>query len=341
MDGPADGTSTGPSEGLTLRGSPPPRAAAARAAIGLALAHADVSALDCLHLAPGRGFSSPGPPSTTTQGFPHGPRRRSNRYHPRVRGVQASQLPDQQEQAQQPRPGHACASTAAGVASTPAIGRRASAGAPLWPVTVNAQSSAAIAALQRGPPAVPRGRRRPSTRRAQRPGPAGQPVRADLPGALDHASGDVDEFDAALVRGAGGVPAEADTRLGGPEHALGARNRDEAEPRATSARTSSRSSPAAVGGQAARGPGGTTAAAAAMAAAAASVPSRRPARPCGAAIARSASCAPAGPSCSACSGPTAARSPRRRPSCSASSRSPASTSALADYVAKEIVEFIL
>jgi preprotein translocase subunit SecE len=34
-----------------------------------------------------------------------------------------------------------------------------------------------------------------------------RPVRADLPGALDHA-GDVDEFDAALVRGAGGVPAE-------------------------------------------------------------------------------------------------------------------------------------
>lgn len=30
-------------------------------------------------------------------------------------------------------------------------------------------------------------------------------VRSDLPGALDH-SGDVDEFDAALVRGAGGVP---------------------------------------------------------------------------------------------------------------------------------------
>lgn len=33
--------------------------------------------------------------------------------------------------------------------------------------------------------------------------------RADLPGALEH-TGDVDEFDAALVRGAGGVPVEAD-----------------------------------------------------------------------------------------------------------------------------------
>jgi len=38
-----------------------------------------------------------------------------------------------------------------------------------------------------------------------------QPRRADVPGALDHASGEVDEFDAALVRGAGGVPAARDT----------------------------------------------------------------------------------------------------------------------------------
>jgi preprotein translocase subunit SecE len=34
--------------------------------------------------------------------------------------------------------------------------------------------------------------------------------RADLPGALDHASAEVDEFDAAIVRGAGGVPAPLD-----------------------------------------------------------------------------------------------------------------------------------
>ena len=33
------------------------------------------------------------------------------------------------------------------------------------------------------------------------------PVRADLPGALSH-TGDVDEFDAALIRGAGGVPVD-------------------------------------------------------------------------------------------------------------------------------------
>jgi preprotein translocase subunit SecE len=34
-----------------------------------------------------------------------------------------------------------------------------------------------------------------------------RPVRADLPGSLSHA-GEVDEFDAALIRGAGGVPLE-------------------------------------------------------------------------------------------------------------------------------------
>jgi preprotein translocase subunit SecE len=38
---------------------------------------------------------------------------------------------------------------------------------------------------------------------------ASQPIREDLPGSLDHMSGEVDQFDAALVRGAGGVPAEA------------------------------------------------------------------------------------------------------------------------------------
>jgi preprotein translocase subunit SecE len=38
----------------------------------------------------------------------------------------------------------------------------------------------------------------------------GVPVRADLPGSLDHAGGEVDEFDAALIRGAGGVTATPD-----------------------------------------------------------------------------------------------------------------------------------
>jgi preprotein translocase subunit SecE len=39
---------------------------------------------------------------------------------------------------------------------------------------------------------------------------SGRVERADLPGALEHA-GDVDEFDAALIRGAGGVAADAET----------------------------------------------------------------------------------------------------------------------------------
>jgi preprotein translocase subunit SecE len=38
--------------------------------------------------------------------------------------------------------------------------------------------------------------------------PASTPARVDVPGALDHASADVDEFDAALLAGAGGVPAK-------------------------------------------------------------------------------------------------------------------------------------
>jgi preprotein translocase subunit SecE len=63
---------------------------------------------------------------------------------------------------------------------------------------------------------VARDRKRAKQRRERSGAPAraeaagrapSQPVRADVPGALDHASGEVDEFDAALVRGAGGVPA--------------------------------------------------------------------------------------------------------------------------------------
>jgi preprotein translocase subunit SecE len=53
-------------------------------------------------------------------------------------------------------------------------------------------------ARQRRPRPVREGARTPS---------ANGPVRADLPGALSH-TGDADEFDAALIRGAGGVPVE-------------------------------------------------------------------------------------------------------------------------------------
>ena len=48
-------------------------------------------------------------------------------------------------------------------------------------------------------------------RRAQNPGPARSKLeRADLPGELEHASGEVEEFEAALVSGADGEPVEAD-----------------------------------------------------------------------------------------------------------------------------------
>jgi preprotein translocase subunit SecE len=66
---------------------------------------------------------------------------------------------------------------------------------------------------------VARDRKRAKQRRVRRGNTAGgrvqapppsQPVRSELPGSLDHASGEVDEFDAALVRGAGGVPVDAD-----------------------------------------------------------------------------------------------------------------------------------
>ncbi|HEV3323636.1 MAG TPA: preprotein translocase subunit SecE [Solirubrobacteraceae bacterium] len=61
-----------------------------------------------------------------------------------------------------------------------------------------------------------RDRKRAKQRRERR-APRGAPTaahaeihRADLPGALEHASGEVDEFDAALIAGAGGVPLPAD-----------------------------------------------------------------------------------------------------------------------------------
>jgi preprotein translocase SecE subunit len=47
-------------------------------------------------------------------------------------------------------------------------------------------------------------------RRAQNPGPAPSKLnRADLPGELEHASGEVDEFEAALISGAEGEPEAA------------------------------------------------------------------------------------------------------------------------------------
>jgi preprotein translocase SecE subunit len=50
-----------------------------------------------------------------------------------------------------------------------------------------------------------RAKQRKARRAGQNPGPrASEPHRADVPGELEHASGEADEFDAALVAGAGG-----------------------------------------------------------------------------------------------------------------------------------------
>jgi preprotein translocase subunit SecE len=50
--------------------------------------------------------------------------------------------------------------------------------------------------------------------RGQNPGPPpSQPRRADVPGELEHASGEVDEFEAALVSGAGGEVVEDEDGL--------------------------------------------------------------------------------------------------------------------------------
>jgi preprotein translocase SecE subunit len=91
---------------------------------------------------------------------------------------------------------------------------------------------------------VARDRKRAKQRRERRT-PRGAPTaahselhRADLPGALEHASGEVDEFDAALVRGAGGVPMPSETPPAAPD-APGARavesERGDGEPDANGA----------------------------------------------------------------------------------------------------------
>jgi preprotein translocase subunit SecE len=68
-------------------------------------------------------------------------------------------------------------------------------------------------------------------RRAQNPGPARSKLdRADLPGELEHASGEVDEFEAALVAGAEGEPADAFGEDEDPEAARSAFGEEEASP---------------------------------------------------------------------------------------------------------------
>ncbi len=64
-----------------------------------------------------------------------------------------------------------------------------------------------------------RDRKRAKQRQQRRPpgSRSSRIVREDVPGALDHASGDVDEFDAALVKGAQGAPDSPPDELEDPE----------------------------------------------------------------------------------------------------------------------------
>jgi preprotein translocase subunit SecE len=58
-----------------------------------------------------------------------------------------------------------------------------------------------------------RAKQRKARRAAQNPGPApSQPRRSDVPGELEHASGEVDEFEAALVSGADGQTVDDNPR---------------------------------------------------------------------------------------------------------------------------------
>lgn len=76
--------------------------------------------------------------------------------------------------------------------------------------------------------------------------------RADVPAALDHASADVDEFDAALVRGAGGVTAEPEESSELPPVA----DVDEAEPEGDGAEDLLQDTPRGPGGDGGRGGAG-------------------------------------------------------------------------------------
>src|SRR4051812_10641621 len=144
---------------------------------------------------PGAGrFSVPsavGRP-TSHHGAAYGPRRRAHCDHPRLRGVQAAQLPDEQEQAQQPRSHHdAQVLQVVPIAHEPP-GDPLAADDPSWRVTVSEPSSARRAALARTPArarrsriaqtspessSTPRARRTSSTLRSSRAPAGDRPTR--------------------------------------------------------------------------------------------------------------------------------------------------------------------
>ena len=142
--------------------------------------------------------------------------------------------------------------------------------------------------------------------------PTGQTVRSDLPGSLDHAGAEVDEFDAALVAGAGGVPLAPSEQEELERQALDSdldlaevdASQEGAPPAGPPAEPPD-SRPAADGGERAK---------ARSEAGVASWLRSAATRSLSPAPARSDSCVPAGPSSSACSGRIAVRSSKRPPS---------------------------
>ena len=112
-------------------------------------------------------FLCPGAPTNPrlSEHAVHGPRRRPDRCHPRMRGLQAPELPDQEVQAQQPGSHHAAqvlqVVPASYRASRDAIGKT-----DRWPPTVHARGATATP-MQLGDDARPRRRLRARLRRGR------------------------------------------------------------------------------------------------------------------------------------------------------------------------------
>src|SRR3954447_13693394 len=132
--------------------TPPPCAAPLRGA-----APAGDDALEFDADSPGAGrFSVPTiGRAHISHGAAYGPRRRPHRSHPRLRGVQAAQLPDEQEQAQQPRSHHAAQVLQVVPLAYEPPGDALAAEDRSWPVTASERSSARRAARRRTPARLP------------------------------------------------------------------------------------------------------------------------------------------------------------------------------------------
>ena len=185
-----------------------------------------------------------------------------------------------------------------------------------------------------------RDRKRAKQRQQRRPSRAAAPAhsdlqRADLPGALEHASGDVEEFDAALVRGAGGVAAPLEDAPEAPE-ANGAGAGSDAEALAASSGGSGGGDRSGRGNGLAVQPAGEGDVEAPLPAAAPreSRRARRRAAP-------SASCVQAGLSCNAYSGRTASKVSQATAVVLGFVAIAGAYLGAADWLAQKIVNFIL